>query len=380
TLYHALTGHTPFRGRELYQVLDSVVNKDPIPPTRFIRNLPRDLETICLKCMQKDPASRYQSARALSDDLTRLIKGEVILARPISSTTKLWRKAMKNKIATIGISAATVILIAVVIGLLVSSARTKREIELYHTNIKTALAEKDIDKAKEFCHKLLTLSPDDRDTKGILRRVEDEIEERETKKKEEKERSDKERERLEKERQETQASAKIREKAKATLDRTSMAKTSEEKIKIAEDALKIDPTYGDAYQVIGYIHYDNKEYDRAYEALTKAIELNPTLAYSYYRRGYITAYQRNNLEGALPDFEMVLKYDPTSPMGYFSRGLIKCYQKDYDSAIADYSEAVRLDPKYADAYKDRGAAYYGKGDLEQAIADFNKAIELNPKS
>jgi hypothetical protein len=89
-LFQMLTGKLPFRG-SARMVLDQVINDDAPSPRRIDASIPKDLETICLKCLQKEPAKRYASATEIVDDLKRFSRHEPIGARPVGRHEELWR-------------------------------------------------------------------------------------------------------------------------------------------------------------------------------------------------------------------------------------------------------------------------------------------------
>jgi WD40 repeat protein/serine/threonine protein kinase len=90
-LYEALTGSTPYRGASALESVHLMLSEEPLPPSRLRPGLPRDLETICLHCLEKDPRRRYATAGLLADDLEHFLAGEPIRARP----TPVWERAWK---------------------------------------------------------------------------------------------------------------------------------------------------------------------------------------------------------------------------------------------------------------------------------------------
>jgi tetratricopeptide (TPR) repeat protein len=90
-LYELLTGRPPFRGTTLLETLEQVRSQDPVPPGRLQPRTPRDLEAVCLRCLEKSPERRYARAEDLADDLRRFLAGEPVRARPAG----LWRRGVR---------------------------------------------------------------------------------------------------------------------------------------------------------------------------------------------------------------------------------------------------------------------------------------------
>ena len=105
--YQVLTGHPPFLAVSVTEVFDQIQNHEPVAPRRLNPAIPRDLETSCLKCLQKNPGRRYPSAEALAGDLNRWLDGRAIAARPVTIGEKAWRACRRRPaVAALGLSLA----------------------------------------------------------------------------------------------------------------------------------------------------------------------------------------------------------------------------------------------------------------------------------
>ncbi|WP_254508863.1 serine/threonine-protein kinase [Anatilimnocola floriformis] len=127
-LYEMLTGLPPYRGVDVMDTLRLVMTADATPPRQLRPEIPRDLETICLKCLEKSPRQRYASAAELADELERYLRGETIITRPTTPWEKSYKWSRRHPAAALAIGVAILIPLLIVAGLIWHNGQMSREL------------------------------------------------------------------------------------------------------------------------------------------------------------------------------------------------------------------------------------------------------------
>ena len=367
TLYHVLTGRAPFVSASMAETIRQIFDDEPVPVWVLNPAVDRDLETICLKCLEKDPAKRYTSAEALADDLARYLEGRPIVARPVGPIERSWRWCRRNPrvasllalVATLAVTAVTAIVVGYV-----------------QTTAALAESERRLDQALEVVNDLFTRFSEDEllDEPGMqpLRhdllnralthyndllshsrgnaRVQDEV-----------------------------AAAQFRvgritdligapDAARFHLD--TARKMQEELLAAQPDDLKRLRALADTLNALGSLHSERKEPDEALKSYSRAAEI----------RGRMVAAQKDNAE-----FRRLLANT------WMNLGIVAGEQEDATRAAAEMDRAqtlrlelLRADSQFSKARRDLAMGYYQLAKLklrqeerkpDEAAAHLQSAIE-----
>lgn len=156
-LYFLLTARPPFQGDSLEATLGQVLHAEPVSPRLLNPAVPRDLETICLKCLDKEPGRRYPTAQAIVEDLNRFLKDEPIFARPTTRLERTWRWCRRKPAFAGLLATVAVLLVTLAIGSLIAVFRIQRTLHIAEANlygadlnmVQTALANADLVYARD---------------------------------------------------------------------------------------------------------------------------------------------------------------------------------------------------------------------------------------
>jgi tetratricopeptide (TPR) repeat protein len=366
-LYKMLTGTYPFQGNTASDLFTKIWLNEPTPPRKHNPEVDRDTETIVLKCLEKDPARRFESAAALRDDMQRRLKGEPIKARPIGAPEKLWRRIKRHKTASVSIAVALIALIVIVAVLWHQSAAREEELEARNAraarlfkDAKQAFKDREYEIALGLVSETLALTPGNKEGQKLKALCDGKIKEK--RRREE-----------------------ARKRAEEIIKELPMAATLDKKLQILRDAIAADPTWLSPRVKKGEFLKDAGRHVEALKAFDEAIEIaisggdtNGEAACFFYKA--MIYWQREEYQKALPFFSKVLQLMPgvRNPKTLYAQAAGAYFKRRYKEAANLLEEALRLDSKFADAYNSRGMILYAQGKLKEAIADYMRAIKLKP--
>lgn len=440
TMYFALTRRLPHEGTTLVQLVTSVLSNDPAMPRSIDSGISPDLETICLKAMDRDPARRYASAGAMAEDLRRCRDGEPIVARQVSMIGRVARRMRRHPaLWTLASALVTTLVGGAAFGLwqltrVADAAEARADLEaaqrrvdearalladvkasLYIEGCSLAPSYDRLARARVLCDEALSYVPDHAEARYWKAKA-DLIEEK----------YDSAIRELEIAASSPEAGGHIwAELGRAHMDRglrrdnalvTTPEQENERFRRGAKQALEcfkragafgegIDAAVARAYELLA--ERDHAALERwvaecrerfgaapgveelevamsqtlagreAIERLDRAIGIRPGHFGAVMMRGAHRA-MMGDRDGALADFERAIQINPNFAEAVFNRGSLHQQAWRLDDAIADYDRALEINPGLAQVYKNRGIARSFKGDATGGIADLGRAIELDP--
>jgi tetratricopeptide (TPR) repeat protein len=352
-LYELLTGRAPFRGATPLDTLEQVRNQEPILPRRLRRCISIDLQTICLKCLQKEPRQRYASAGDLADDLHYYLERRPIKARPLPAWRRLGKFARRHP-AAIGWTLAALALLCLLpmawsnfnVAGRVGYSRAEEEADLQGTFDLNADA-----------RYILLL------TRGTVHFNQKELE---------------------------QAAADFRRAIALAPERPNaymnLAHVYLAQDRIAEAAQEVDRAMAlrlPPEVVAGYYlerarkFLQGKQYEQSLRESGAAARLYPRQPLSYEMRGRALL-ALGRYEEAEKAFDQYLRAGGNENSDIFrGRGMARMRLGKYREAVEDYTKAAERSPD-ADIYQHRGWAYFFSDAWKLALSDFSRAIELDP--
>ncbi len=436
-LYRFLCGRPPFQGDTPLRTLQKVVHEDVIVPSKLGEKVPDALETIVLKCLEKDPNRRYADADLLAQDLNRWVRGEMIQTRRTSSLVLAGRKAKKNRFLLL---TSILILFAVGGGVFFLLDKSSHREELLQ-EARTAFEDGDWERAEVLYEKA-----GDKDGAGRAR-LEIIGKQKKLEKKEAADREDKrKREETEKARKAARAeyeSGRVRlEKAILDLyregaDLSSRTAQIHEGVSGFTSAIELRPEFIEALFDRGRAFMELREYRKARDDFDRTIGIDPLFSAAYYERGWanlfiwvglqlspgatremvrdgelfrvqsrddfksyrglagsdpgkvllselLQFYVTGSYEKAFSVSSKMIEEGTNNEEVYFVHGLILFGRMSQGKNVAlkvlegALGEAIRRRANYFEAYKARGALRMWNQDFKGALSDFQRADRINP--
>ncbi|HYE99150.1 MAG TPA: protein kinase [Planctomycetota bacterium] len=406
TLYEVLTDRPPFRGANAYEIARKVIGEEAVPPRKLNPKIHQDLETIILKCLEKDRHRRYADAQELADDLDRFLEGEPIQARPAGTLSRITRFVVKRRGPVGGILVLGVLAFAAVL-MAVDRARTstyesalQKGRDAWEEAVKATVAVQS-DRAQRFaaaalehfdravaakptaeaavlrgrCLQVLGRLDEARDAWTVaLRLSPDHPEAR-------------------------YQSAKMLllayQKSRGTPDfqpygqsvagrppqlLEGVAPETDAERALRERAEALLSGYEGSTEKSGFLRgllaLGRGRFEDAAELIRGYTRLEPWDG-SAMRLEAVAWFYAGRLDRAAAALDRLLESGPDAE-GFLWRGVVSLRKQDFEAAFTDSTRAIQLDPSLAWAYRNRAQAARARGDVDASLSDLARSIELEP--
>jgi serine/threonine protein kinase len=338
-LYQLLTGHPPFAGGTTYETVRMVLETQPRQPRLWNPKVDRDLETICLKCLEKEPARRYDSAQSLAEEIERFLRHEPIQSRRSSRLEHVWRSCKRKPLVASLVAALTLVVAIGSVGVLLESRRIQKE-------------------------------------RALVRRAN--LSEQETA-------------RLEAEQTNNPAAyeAYLRGRAFAFAAGSQLVESDPDgAIRSFQEAVKLDPSFAQAWAYLSCVQSERYWVEAldasparlaaAKDALDHALALGPDLPETHLAFGYYRYYGRRDFTGALEEFREAEQGLPNDFDITFAIATIQRRLGHWEEAIAQFRRAIQLNARNVHAYDQLALTYAALHRFPEALATADRVLAWDP--
>jgi tetratricopeptide (TPR) repeat protein len=369
TLYELFTLDPAFPGDDPHAVLRDIASKEPVAPRQLNPAIPRDLETVLLKAMSKDPSGRYATAQEMADDLERFLGNRPIEAKrpgPLRRVAK-WSRRHRGLVA-----AAAVVLLLAVVGLVTGTALLWREQE--QTRAAFDRAESNLALALKALDQIYVYEaeghPEIREglPRDLLERGLGFYEE------------------FAKANASNRGAARLLGNAyhRASLIFRRLGKTAEadaalkRAISTYQEILSRAPDDARAHHSLGYSLHDLGDGEGEIREYRETLRLDPGNALAHVSLG-LALFNKGDHEGAAREYREAILLNPGDAAAHSNLGNTLFHMRDVDGAMEESRHAIRLRPDLAAAHLNLGNVLHVKGDLEGAIREYREGIRLIPR-
>jgi len=398
-LYELLTLQRPFPGESREEVVAAIMTKDPRSPRRINRKIPVDLETICLKAMEKDPDRRYQNAGEMAHDLRQYLLGGLIGARRSGVVRRSWKAVRRHPVLATTAVATLLVLVSAGLAWISFQARSGEASRRAVADAKLALKQGLYSEGLEKIDQALQIDGDLAEARLVRARLLIQLYHH----REAAEEAQWVLERypndwtshailaglarypatqfrlvaLPAEEHLLAVEAVAPDAAEAFYLRALSTENARERIELLNRALDLDPADAEAIQARIWALEELEDFDRARADADRLITARPLSAQGWRMKAEIYRLQRD-YEQAQASIERAIKVNPKDPLNYVQQAAIRWDSGEREGAVADLAPAIELDPTNAYFFRLRAEKLNGIGRFQDAVVAAEKSIELNP--
>jgi tetratricopeptide (TPR) repeat protein len=393
--YELLTLRRAFTGTTHEAIFSAIMGKEPRSPRKCNAKIPQDLETICLKAMEKDPDRRYATAGEMAQDLQRYLQGYLIAARRASLLRRTTKWIRRHPTLSVALMAALVIAVTGMVAWRTAGERSAESARRAVSEARLAMLDGDYRRALESAEDALAAAPKLAEARLLRANMLIKLDRQEEAKQEAASLLDADPEdwgahlimavlgssghdpNIAVADHVEAVNAGAPQTADAYYLRAFVQDEPREALALVEQALELDPRHADAYRERIRRKGELVDYPSALEDCERLALIRPNSAEVHRTKATVKRWS-GDLLGALAETEQAVKLDPTDPVNFEQRAETYRRLGKPEEALDDLTRAIEIDPERAAFYCSRAGQLAGMNRLEEAEADAERALELDP--